>query len=41
MLLFAIITTDGLTYKFVLEDVAPDKTWRPVIIDDIKAETIF
>ena len=34
----AIITTDGLTYKFVLEDVATDKTWRPVTIDDIKAE---
>ena len=34
----AMITTDGLTYKFVLEDVATDKTWRPATIDDIKAE---
>ena len=33
-----IITTDGLTYKVVLEDVATDKTWRPATIDDIKAE---
>lgn len=34
----AMITTDGLTYKFVLEDVAKDKTWRPATMDDIKAE---
>ena len=34
----AMITTDGLTYKFVLEDVATDKTWRPATMDDIKAE---
>ena len=34
----AMITTDGLFYKFVLEDVATDKTWRPATIDDIKAE---
>ena len=33
-----MITTDGLTYKFVLEDVATDKTWRPATMDDIKAE---
>ena len=33
-----MITTDGLFYKFVLEDVATDKTWRPATIDDIKAE---
>ena len=34
----AMITTDGLFYKFVLEDVATDKTWRPATVDDIKAE---
>lgn len=34
----AMITTDGLFYKFVLEDVGTDKTWRPATIDDIKAE---
>ena len=33
-----IITTDGLTYKFVLEDVATDKTWRPATIKDVTAE---
>lgn len=34
----AMITTDGLLYKFVLEDVAIDKTWRPATLEDIKAE---
>lgn len=34
----AMITTDGLYYKFVLEDVGTDKTWRPATTDDIKAE---
>lgn len=34
----AMITTDGLFYKFVLEDVETDKTWRPATVDDIKAE---
>ena len=34
----AMITTDGLFYKFVLEDVGTDKTWRPATVDDIKAE---
>lgn len=34
----AMITTDGLFYKFVLEDVGTDKTWRPATIDDVKAE---
>lgn len=34
----AMITTDGLFYKFVLEDVGTDKTWRPATMDDIKAE---
>lgn len=34
----AMITTDGLTYKFVLEDVAIDKTWRPATMEDITAE---
>lgn len=34
----AMITSDGLYYKFVLEDVGTDKTWRPATMDDIKAE---
>lgn len=34
----AMITTDGLTYKFVLEDVAIDKTWRPAAMEDITAD---
>lgn len=34
----AMITTDGLTYKFLLEDVASDKTWRPATMQDVKAE---
>lgn len=34
----AMITTDGLFYKFLLEDVGTDKTWRPATTDDIKAE---
>ena len=29
-----MITTDGLTYKFVLEDVTTDKTWRPATLKD-------
>ena len=33
-----MITIDGLTYKFVLEDVATDRTWRPATFEDIKAE---
>jgi hypothetical protein len=33
-----MITTDGLTYKFVLEDVATDKTWRPATLKDVTAE---
>ena len=33
-----MITTDGLTYKFVLEDVATDKTWRPATMEDVTAE---
>lgn len=32
-----MITTDGLTYKFVLEDVATDKTWRPATFEDVTA----
>ena len=35
-----MITTDGLTYKFVLEDVAIDKTWRPATFEDVTAEKI-
>ena len=34
----AMITTDGLFYKFVLEDVATDKTWRPATLEDVQAE---
>lgn len=34
----AMITTDGLTYKFVLEDVATDKTWRPAMLKDVQAD---
>lgn len=34
----ATITTDGLTYKFVLEDVATDKTWRPATLEDVQVE---
>lgn len=31
-----IVTTDGLRYNFVLEDVASDKTWRPKSFKDLK-----
>ena len=31
-----MITTDGLSYNFVLEDVASDKTWRPKSPKDLK-----
>lgn len=34
----AMITSDGLFYKFMLEDVATDRTWRPATLEDIKAE---
>lgn len=34
----AMITTDGLSYKFVLEDVSTDKTWRPATLEDVQAE---
>ena len=37
----AMITTDGLFYRFVLEDVGTDKTWRPATMDDIKAEKVY
>lgn len=33
----AMITDDGLAYKFVLEDVAIDKTWRPASMKSVKA----
>ena len=33
-----MITTDGLSYKFVMEDVASDKTWRPKSPKDLKME---
>lgn len=31
-----IVTTDGLRYNFVLEDVASDKTWKPKTFKDLK-----
>lgn len=34
----AMISVDGLFYKFVLEDVSTDKTWRPATIEDVTAE---
>ncbi|HFU3941182.1 TPA: FtsK/SpoIIIE domain-containing protein [Streptococcus suis] len=34
----AMITTDGLFYQFVLEDVASDKTWRPATSKDVQAD---
>lgn len=34
----AMITTDGLFYKFVLEDVGTDRTWRPATLEDVQAE---
>lgn len=34
----SMIMTNGITYKYILEDVSSDKTWRPATIDDIKAE---
>lgn len=33
-----MITTDGLYYKFLLEDVATDKTWRPATMEDVTAK---
>ena len=33
-----MVTTDGLTYKFVLEDVATDKTWRPEALENVQTE---
>ena len=30
------VTEDGLLYKFVLEDVASDRTWRPHSLDEMK-----
>lgn len=35
----AMVTTDGLCYKFLLEDVATDKTWRPATLEDVQAES--
>ena len=32
----AMITVDGLFYRFVLEDVASDKTWRPATLEQMK-----
>lgn len=34
----AMITTDGLTYQFILEDVSTDKTWRPATLKDVNTE---
>lgn len=33
-----LITDDGLTYRFILEDVATNKTWRPATMEDITTE---
>lgn len=33
-----LITDDGLAYNFMLKDVASNKTWRPVKLNDIKSE---
>jgi ABC-type ATPase involved in cell division len=33
------VTEDGLLYKFVLEDVASDKTWRPHSLDEMKQKS--
>ena len=30
-----LITDDGLSYRFVAEDVGTDKTFRPVSLDDL------
>ena len=30
-----LITDDGLSYRFVVEDVGTDKTFRPVSLDDL------
>lgn len=36
-----VVTTDGLAYKFVLEDVASDKTWRPKSFKDLKMKKYY
>ncbi|WP_032498644.1 FtsK/SpoIIIE domain-containing protein [Streptococcus suis] len=33
-----LITDDGLTYRFILEDVATNKTWQPATMEDITTE---
>ena len=33
------VTEDGLLYKFVLEDVASDRTWRPHSLDEMKQKS--
>lgn len=35
----AMITSDGLYYKFVLEDVGTDKTWRPKRLGEMKQKS--
>lgn len=35
----ALITENGLTYKFNLEDVGSDKTWRPVTLEEMKQKS--
>lgn len=33
-----LIKDDGLTYRFILEDVATNKTWRPATMEDVTAK---
>lgn len=33
-----LVTDDGLWYKFILEDVAIDRTWKPKTVEDIRAK---
>lgn len=35
----ALITENGLTYKFNLEDVGSDKTWRPATLEEMKQKS--
>lgn len=35
----AMITENGLMYKFILEDKGSDKTWRPATLDEMKQKS--
>lgn len=35
----ALITENGLMYKFILEDKGSDKTWRPATLDEMKQKS--